>query len=182
MHFWRCSETAINYLQIGRQAILERRETPRQTEKFNISQYVIIKFQLLAAAPQMYIYLGTLRSNSQNLGIVESFANPWFESRERRGGHHLSGLKNRSKVWECCRPGSCCLVVSCDSALSQVQAGRSYFTSKEEIILWKLDIFFLPSPLFHASVPLCLTSRSIALEFIFLALSRVGIPWPHFIL
>lgn len=51
MHFWEHSEAAINYLRIGRQAILERRETPRQTEEFNISQYVIIKFHLLAAAP-----------------------------------------------------------------------------------------------------------------------------------
>lgn len=127
----------------------------------------------------MYIYLGTLRSSSQSLGIVESFS-PLLtrDLNLRRGGEDTPFIwpeKNWSKVWQCCRPGSCCLVVSCDSALSQVQAGRSYFTSKEEIILWKLDIFFLPSPLFHASVLLCLTSSSIALEFIFLALSRMGI-------
>lgn len=61
MHFWRYFETAINYLRIGRKAILERRKSLEQSKKFNINQYVITKFHLWP--PRLkYIYLGRMQT------------------------------------------------------------------------------------------------------------------------
>lgn len=65
MHFWRDFETAINYLQIGRQAD-PGCKTLEQSEKFNINPFVITKLRLW---PQLLkcIYLGTIQTGDSRV-------------------------------------------------------------------------------------------------------------------
>lgn len=59
MYIWRYFKIAIRYLEIGREVILERFQTLKQTKKSNINQYLIIKSYLW---PQLlkYIDLGRI--------------------------------------------------------------------------------------------------------------------------